>query len=261
MVGRVFFISSLSINRFRVRSVENERGKALLVGMKNGLPIGAGYFAVAFSLGIFAAGRDGNGLTAPEGFIASLFTIASAGEYAGFDVILKAGTYIEMALVILVANCRYLLMSCALSQRVRPDLALYHRFGMGTFITDEIFAVSIAQEGYVSPFFVYGAALTSVLPWAVGTAAGILAGSVLPRLLVSALSVAIYGMFIAIIIPPAKKNRVILGLVCVSFLLSWAFETLPVLRDISSGIRVIILTAVIAAAAAVLFPVKEEKDA
>lgn len=238
-----------------------ENKNALLRGLRDGVPIGAGYFAVAFSLGIYAAGGgSASGLSPFQGFVASLFTIASAGEYAGFKVILNAGTYIEMALVILVANCRYLLMSCALSQRVSPDLRMVHRIGMGAFITDEIFAVSIAQKGYISPCYTYGAALSSVLPWAIGTMLGIIAGEILPGIVVNALSVAIYGMFLAIIIPPAKKDRIILGIVLFSFALSFAIQYIPYLKDMTEGIRIIVLTVVISAAAALLFPVKGETE-
>ncbi|MBO4360450.1 MAG: AzlC family ABC transporter permease, partial [Eubacteriaceae bacterium] len=211
--------------------------------------------AVSFSLGI-AARRAG--LNAAEGFLASLFTIASAGEYAGFRVIASCGTYLEMAAVILVANCRYLLMSCALAQRADEGMKMIHRVGVGFFITDELFALNIARPAPLDPLYAYGAASTSVLPWAIGTSLGITAGNMLSVSLVSALSVALYGMFLAIIIPPARKNRVILGSVAVSFLLSWASSVMPVLRDVSEGTRIILLTVVIASAAAVMFPVDEE---
>ena len=232
-----------------------KRNSAFLEGMRDGIPVGLGYLAVAFSLGIAARAA---GLNALDGFAASLFTIASAGEYAGFRVIASGGTYLEMAVVILVANCRYLLMSCALAQKADEKMKTIHRVGMGFFITDELFGLNIARPGALEPLYAYGAALTSVLPWAVGTSLGITAGNLLSPALVSALSVALYGMFLAIIIPPARGNRVVMGAVAVSFLLSWAASAVPYLRELSEGTRIIILTVIIASACAVLFPVREE---
>lgn len=233
-----------------------KKSAVFLKGMRDGIPVGAGYLAVAFSLGIAARAA---GLNAAEGFFASLFTIASAGEYAGFRVIASGGTYPEMAAVILVANCRYLLMSCALAQKAPEGMKALHRVGVGFFITDELFGLNIARPGHLEPSYAYGAALTSVLPWAIGTSLGITAGNLLSASLVSALSVALYGMFLAIIIPPARGDRVIMGAVAASFLLSWASSVLPVLRELSEGTRIIILTLVIASFAAAVFPVREEE--
>jgi predicted branched-subunit amino acid permease len=227
-------------------------------GFCDGIPIGLGYFAVAFSLGIVA--REA-GLSAAQGFLASLFTIASAGEYAAFRLIKENGTYIEMALLILVTNGRYLLMSCALSQRLDSKMGIGNRIGMGFFITDEIFGVSIAQKGHLRPSYTYGAALASVPLWALGTSCGIIAGNLLPEMVVAALSVSLYGMFLAIIIPPAKRNRIIAGAIIVCFAVSFASIYLPFLKNLSEGNRVIILTVVIAAVLAIWFPVKDEQAA
>jgi predicted branched-subunit amino acid permease len=226
-------------------------------GFRDGIPIGLGYFAVAFSLGIVARTA---GLSAFQGFLASLFTIASAGEYAAFRLIKENGTYLEMAVLILVTNGRYLLMSCALSQRVDSKMGIGHRIGMGFFITDEIFGVSIAQKGTLRPSYTYGAALASVPLWAIGTSCGIIAGNLLPEMVVAALSVSLYGMFLAIIIPPAKKDKIIAGAIIFCFAASFASTYLPLLKNLSEGNRVIILTVVIAAALAILFPVKDEKE-
>jgi predicted branched-subunit amino acid permease len=226
-------------------------------GFRDGIPIGLGYFAVAFSLGIVA--REA-GLNAFQGFLASVFTIASAGEYAAFRLIRENGTYIEMAILILVTNGRYLLMSCALSQRVSDKTGIGHRVGMGFFITDEIFGISIAQKGSLKPSYTYGAALASVPLWALGTSCGIIAGNLLPANVVAALGVSLYGMFLAIIIPPAKTDRIIAGAVIFSFAASLASLYLPLLKSLSEGNRVIILTVVIAAALAVIFPVKDDEN-
>ena len=231
---------------------------ALKLGLKAGIPIGMGYFAVAFSLGVMAARA---GLGAIAGAVVSLFCNASAGEYAGFTVIAGGGSFILMAAMTLVANARYLLMSSALSQRVEPGLSLGHRMLIGLYVTDEIFGVSMARPGYLNPWFTYGCAIVASPLWALGTALGCIAGDVLPVRVVSALSVALFGMFLAIIIPPAKKSRIIAGLVIVSFGLSSAFAYIPGIRNLSEGIRTIILTVVIAAAAALIFPRKDEDEA
>lgn len=229
--------------------------KAFLRGLKSGLPIGFGYFAVSFSLGITARSV---GLSALEGFVASLLTNASAGEYAVFLLIGAAAPYLEVALITLVTNLRYLLMGCALSQRLAPSTPTIHRLLIGFDITDEIFAVNIMEEYPLNPFFTYGAMLSSIPFWAVGTALGISMGNLLPLRVVSALSVALYGMFIAIIIPPGKKDKVIKFLVPVCFVLSLVFTYAPVVSLLSEGNRTIILTVLISAAAALLFPKKEE---
>ncbi|MBQ7703447.1 MAG: AzlC family ABC transporter permease [Firmicutes bacterium] len=226
-------------------------------GFKLALPIGIGYFAVAFSLGIAAKNA---GLTAFQGFIASLFENASAGEYAGFSLIAVQATYVEVMLMTLIANARYLLMAFAMSTRLDPDLSMRHRLTIAFDVTDELFAISIARPGNISPYFYYGAMCASMPLWAAGTAVGIMAGSILPEAVVSALGVALFGMFIACIIPEAKKNKLVAVIIAISFLFSWLFGKLPVISGISEGTRTIILTLLIAGGAAALFPIKEEAN-
>ena len=227
----------------------------LLLGMRDGLPIGLGYFAVAFSLGI--AAQDA-GLSAFEGFLASLLTNASAGEHAVFNLIRASAPYVEVALITLITNARYLLMGCALSQKFDVDTPLIHRLIVGFDITDEIFGITIARDGNINPYYTYGAMITSIPFWSTGTALGIIMGNLLPLRVVSALSVALYGMFIAIIVPPAKKDKVIAAIIPICFALSALFAYAPVISELSEGNRTIILTVVISAAAALLFPIKEE---
>ena len=234
------------------------RKAALGEGMRDGVPIAMGYFAVAFSLGI--AGRNA-GLTAPQGFIISILNHASAGEYAGITAIAAMAPYCELALTILITNARYLLMSCALSQKFAPETSLWHRIGVGFGITDEIFGVTMARPGPVEPLYTYGAMLVSIPSWATGTALGIIAGNILPLRVVSALSVALYGMFLAIIIPPARRDKVVGALVPLSFLFSLGLGRLAEsleLAWLTGGTRVILLTLLLAGGAAALFPVKEE---
>lgn len=236
--------------------MESSNRTLLVRGMRDGIPICLGYLAVGFTLGI-AARRAG--LTAFQAGLASFLNNASAGEYAGFTVIAAAGTYLEMALMILVANARYMLMSCALSQKLRPETGLMHRLLIGFDVTDEIFGLCVSVPGYLSPFYAYGAILVAIPGWCGGTVLGVLMGNLLPARLVRALSVGLYGMFLAIIIPPARKNRVVGGLVVLSMALSFLAEKF--LPGISSGTRIIVLTVVISGAAALLFPVKEEENA
>lgn len=231
--------------------------KVFKEGIRDGIPIGLGYLAVSFSLGITARNI---GLTPFQGFLVSLLNNASAGEYAGFTVIAADAAYIEIILVTLIANIRYLLMSCALSQRFSPDTPLIHRFLIGYDVTDELFGITIAKAGYLNPCYTYGAMLLAIPGWSMGTAIGVMAGNALPARMVGALSVALFGMFIAIIIPPARKNKVIAGLVTISFIASFCFAKLPVVSNLSEGTRTIVLTVVISALAAIFFPVQQKKN-
>ena len=224
-------------------------------GLRDGIPIALGYFAVAFSLGIAARNA---GLTALQGFVASTLCTASAGEYALFTLIGAGATLTETALLTLITNARYFLMSCALSQRIDPAMPDYHRYIFGAAVTDEICGITIARPGCLAPAYNYGAMAVAVPAWAAGTALGIVMGNLLPGRVVSALSVALYGMFLAIIIPPVKTDRAVALCVGTGFLCSWASGVLPPLAALSAGTRVILLTVVIASAAAALFPVKED---
>ncbi len=229
----------------------------ILKGMRDGLPIGMGYFAVAFALGIAARKA---GMSAMQAGIMSITMLASAGQYGAITVIAGGGGYLQMAVTTLIVNLRYLLMSCALSQKVDPDLSLGHRFLLSYPITDEIFGIAMTVPGRLNPFYNYGAAMVAAPGWTMGAFLGAAVGAVLPRRVENALSVALYGMFLAIIIPAARKNRIVAGIVAVSMLYSFLFTKIPLLKDISSGMQIIFLTVLIAGGAAVLFPVKEEAE-
>ena len=228
--------------------------QALNEGIRDGIPIGLGYFVVAFTLGIAAKHA---GLTPFQGFLTSFLNNASAGEYAAFTVIAADASYLEMALITLVANARYMLMSTVLSQKFSNDTPFYHRILVGFDVTDEIFGITVARPGKLNPFYNYGAMLVALPGWSIGTALGIMAGNILPISVVSALSVALYGMFLAVIIPPAKKDRIIAMTVVISFILS--FIAANIFSDISAGTRTIVLTILIAGIAAFICPV-DEKD-
>ena len=237
-----------------------KKKSVFLAGMRDGIPIGLGYLAVSFALGITAKKI---GMTPTQGFFMSLFNNASAGEYAALQVMAEDAAYIQIILITLVTNARYLLMSASLSQKFSPDTKFYHRFLIGFDVTDELFGIMSARPSYLEPAYAYGAFCMALPGWAVGTALGIVAGDILPTRVVTALGVAIFGMFLAIIITPARKNKIIFGLVCVSFIVSALFYYTPAFKNLFSfqggeGIKIIILTVIIAGAAAFLFPVKDE---
>ena len=224
-------------------------------GVRDGIPIFLGYMAVSFTFGIM--GRNA-GISAWEAVLISATNLTSAGQFAGLSLISASASYMEMAVTQFIINLRYCLMSCALSQKLDNHLPFFHRFFIAYGVTDEIFGASIGCKGKLSPYYSYGVISVAAPGWVLGTFLGIVMGNVLPTRVVSALSVALYGMFIAVIIPPAKESRVIRALVLVSMILSLIFTKAPYLNQISSGFRIIILTLVIAGAAAFFFPVKEE---
>lgn len=238
-----------------MKSLENR--KWFRLGLRHGIPIGLGYFAVAFTLGITAKNI---GLSAVQAAGMSFAMHASAGEFAAFQIMEAQSGYLNMALTELVINLRYLLMSCALSQKVSEKVKTGPRFLMSYFITDEIFGISSTVEGELNPFYTYGAAVTASPGWVLGTFLGALVGNILPANIASAMNLALYGMFLAIVIPPARKSRVIAGIVISAMLLSALFEWLAKYLPFSSGTRILILTVLIAGAAAKLFPVKEREE-
>ena len=228
--------------------------KKFLEGLRDGLPIALGYLAVSFGIGISCHAA---GITALQGFLMSLFNNASAGEYGGITVITENAGVWMMVLMTLIINARYMLMSCALSQKLSPDTPLGVRMLIGFDVTDEVFGIAIAQEGILNVWYFIGAMCAAIPGWSLGTLFGALAGNVLPVWAMNGFSVMLYGMFLAIIMPEGKKNRVVLGCIGVSFVLSaLAAKLLPML---SGGMRILLLTIFISAAAAILFP-RESPD-
>jgi len=226
-------------------------------GLRDGIPIAMGYFAVSFSLGIIARQA---GLVAWQGFVGSLFTRASAGEYGTYTQIALDAAYLEVVALCIVSNLRYLLMSTALTQKFAPRLPLWQRLITACCVTDEIFGISIARAGYLPPSYPIGASLVSGTCWAAGCATGIVAGQLLPTPIVLALSVSLYGMFLAIIIPPAHKDRAVLWAVVASFALGGLCSILPWVKELSAGTRIILLTIIISAVVAWLKPIADEDD-
>lgn len=224
-------------------------------GVKDGIPICLGYFAVSFTFGIKAGVV---GLSVFQTVLISITNVTSAGQFAGLDIISYGATYLEMALAQLVLNIRYCLMSCSLSQKLEKNLFPLHRFLIAYGVTDEIFGVSMCHEGRLNPYYSYGVMSAAIPGWIVGTLFGILFGNIMPTSILSAFGIAIYAMFIAIIVPVAKQKKSVFFVVLGAMLFSLAFYILPVVKQLSSGFRTIIITIVVAGVAAGLSPIKGE---
>lgn len=226
-------------------------------GLADGIPIGLGYLSVSFSFGIAAVSQ---GLPWFAATIISMTNLTSAGQVAGLSIIAAAGTLIEMALAQLIINMRYALMSLSLSQKLDGSFTTLHRFLASFGITDEIFAVSAGKPKDITPRYMYGLILLPFICWSSGTLLGGIAGSILPETLCSALGIAIYGMFIAIFIPPARKAVGVFVTVVISAGMSCCIEFIPVFDGVSSGFSIIICTLAAATAGAVFFPRKEADE-
>ena len=226
-----------------------------LKGMTHGIPIALGYISVSFGFGI-AAVRAGLSVAAAVGISASNLT--SAGQAAGVEIIAAGGTLIELALSQLVINLRYSLMGLSLSQKLDDSFTVLHRLLASYGITDEIFAVAAAQPGKLKPLYMYGLILISALGWTGGTLLGAVAGQALPQMFTAAMGILLYGMFIAIIIPPSRKNRSVFGAVLIAALISLLFKF--VFTKISVGFAIIISASVAAAVMALIAPVPDDEE-
>ena len=231
---------------------------AYRTGIRRGLPVGIGYFSVSFGFGAMAAAQ---GIRALDAALISATNLTSAGQFAGLTLILAGAGLWEMILTQLVINSRYALMSLALSQRMGKAIGLLPRFFIAFFNTDEIFALAMAEKGGLNTPFLLGLGLTPILGWTGGTLCGALAGSVLPADIRTALGVMLYGMFIAIVVPPARDEKPVLVTALAALILSCAFRWLPGLNRVSAGIAIVICTVAAAALCAWLFPLEEEVEA
>lgn len=224
-------------------------------GIKDGLPIGLGYLSVSFAFGVQASL-----LTIPVlmSLFMSMTNLTSAGQLAGLTVIASLGTIIEIILTQLVINSRYFLMSITLTQKLDNSFSLPKRLFFSAFITDEIFAVASSKKGFVNTKYFLGLVILPYLGWSIGTLLGAIAGDSLPSEISSALGIALYAMFIAIIIPPSIKDRGICIAVILGALFSCLFYFVPFLKQIPSGFTVIIVSIAVAVFCAILFPIKED---
>jgi predicted branched-subunit amino acid permease len=231
-------------------------------GFRDGIPICLGYFAVSFAFGIQASGI---GLSVLEASLLSAANVTSAGQFAALSIIAAGASFIELAFTQLIINMRYFLMSCALSQRLSPKMNPLHRFGIAYGVTDEIFAVAAASEGRLKPPYMLGLILVAFLGWTGGTLLGAAAGAILPAALTDAMGIVLYGMFVAIYVPPDRKSRgvllVVLAAAAISTLLYYVFP------QVSGGFAIILSAVAAAVVGALLFPVDivdedgEEADA
>lgn len=226
-------------------------------GLHDGVPIGLGYFSVAFTFGL-AAVVVGLPVWAPV--LISMSNTTSAGQFAGLQVIAACGSLLEIAVSQLVINMRYALMSLSLSQKLDSTVRLRDRFLIAFVNTDEVFAVAAGRPGEVGRSYMFGLICAPYFGWAAGTLLGAAAGDFLPDSLASALGVAIYGMFLAIIIPPAKQNRAIVAVIALAVALSCLLQWLPAFAGLGGGFVIIICTLLAAAFAAWRFPLKEAEQ-
>lgn len=228
----------------------------LIQGIRDGIPICLGYFSVSMAFGLTSVL---SGLPIWATVLISLTNLTSAGQFAGVNLLLVHGTMIELALTTLIINIRYFLMSLSVSQKVESKMSLKERFFISFGITDEIFAVSMQRKEDLTSSYMAGLILMPMLGWTGGTLAGAVATSIMPEILSSAMGIALYGMFIAIVIPVAREHKNVLFAVILAVLSSLAFAYLPGLKECSGGWSIIIITILVSAVAATLFPVDEEK--
>lgn len=227
-------------------------------GLVDGVPICLGYISVSFAFGIFAVE---NGLSALEALLISMTCVTSAGQLAAVPIIALQGGLAQLAMSQLVINMRYALMSISLSQKLDEKVTLADRFAISFVNTDEVFAVASGQQNRVSREYMYGLILTPWAGWAFGTLAGALAGNILPAVVTSSLGVAIYGMFIAIVVPEMKKSCPVTLCVAIAVALSCLFWFVPVLNQIPSGFTIIICACAASALMAAAAPIETEEEA
>ncbi len=231
-----------------------EKKSVFREGLKDGIPICLGYLAVSFAFGIQAVT---SGLSVFQATLISLTNLTSAGQFAGIGVITAGGSLLEMAGVQFIINLRYMLMSAAVSQKLSSKVSTVKRLGIAFGMTDEIFGISAARPGMLPPAYSAGAIIVAMFGWTMGTFLGAYSGEILPAGLISALGVALYGMFIAIVTPAARDDKNVMLTAVTAMILSALFTYAPLLNKISSGTRIIIVTVVAAGAAAVLFPLSD----
>ena len=225
-------------------------------GLRDGIPIALGYFAVSFAFGILAAD---SGCTVLEAVLISFTNLTSAGQFAGLTVIAQAGTLLEMAVTQLVINSRYMLMSIAMSQKVDADFHGIWRWLLGYGITDEIFAAAIQTDGTIKRSYFGSLIILPVIGWTAGTFLGAFLGNILPVMLTNALGVALYGMFIAVVVPKAREDFHVLFAVLIAVVISVALKYIPAFSFISGGFGIIICAVAASAVGALVFPVKEDE--
>lgn len=236
-------------------NIKQDKKSSFKIGLKEGIPIGLGYLSVSFSFGMMAVSR---GLPVWSAVLISAVNVTSAGQFTGLAVLVSSAGLLEMALTQLVINLRYSLMSLSLSQKLDSSVTSFQRCIMAFGITDETFALASAKKEEISAFYMFGLISFPIVGWSLGTFLGAAATSLMPAFLQSVLGIAIYGMFIAIIIPPSKKIKSVAFAVLIASLLSCLIYFLPILSKISAGFSIILCAVIASVAAAIFFPLKEE---
>lgn len=226
-------------------------------GVKDSIPIALGYFAVSFAFGVSVVGK---GLPALLALFMSMTNLTSAGQFAGATVVIALGTVFEVILTQLVINARYFLMSLTLSQKLDKNFTLFDRFLCSFGITDEIFGVAIRHKVPITKNYLLGLILLPFISWSSGTIIGGLAGNFLPAIVLDSLNIALYAMFVAIIIPAGMHDKKIFIVVLISVALSCLFYYMPILNKVTPGIAYIICAIVASIVGAILFPIKQEKE-
>ncbi len=227
---------------------------SLRQGIRHGIPIGLGYLSVSFAFGMKAVG---DGLTVLQAVLISMTNLTSAGQIAALPLMVGGASLAEMALTQLTINLRYALMSLSLGRKLDGSMGTLQRLIFAFANTDEIFAVASSQPGKVGKHYLYGLMLAPWIGWSLGTFLGAAAGTLLPVFVRTALGIAIYGMFLAIILPPARKSRAARFVVLTAVALSLCFHYIPGLNRVSSGFVIIICGVLAAAAGAWVFPAEE----
>lgn len=227
-----------------------------LYGMKKGIPIGLGYFAVSFSFGVMAV----KGITPLSAVIISATNLTSSGQYAGVNLIMQNASYIELFLTLLLINIRYSLMSLSLTQKIDRSIPIGVKLLIGFGITDEIYAVSITDSHKITAKYMFGLISLPFVGWVSGTALGAFGSQFFNQDLLSAMGIALYAMFIAIIIPDARQNKPIFLVIIIATALSCAFYYIPYIKEIGLGFKIIISTVIAAIIGAIFFPIKDENN-
>ena len=233
------------------------RKKEFIEGIRDGIPICLGYFSVSMAFGLTAVL---SGVPIWAAVVISLTNLTSAGQFAGMNLIASHGAMVEIALTTLIINIRYFLMSISVSQKVERKMTMKERMAVSFGITDEIFAVSMQRDHDLTTAYMAGLIITPVIGWTGGTLVGAVATSFMPEVLSNALGIALYGMFIAVIVPPARDQKNVLFAVALAIGASVACKYLPVIQNLSSGWTIILITIVVCLIAAWLFPVEESGE-
>ena len=231
--------------------------KEFIEGIRDGIPICLGYFSVSMAFGLTAVL---SGVPIWAAVVISLTNLTSAGQFAGMNLIASHGAMVEIALTTLIINIRYFLMSISVSQKVERKMTMKERMAVSFGITDEIFAVSMQRDHDLTTAYMAGLIMTPVIGWTGGTLVGAVATSFMPEVLSNALGIALYGMFIAVIVPPARDQKNVLFAVALAIGASVACKYLPVIQNLSSGWTIILITIVVCLIAAWLFPVEESEE-